>query len=299
MPGRENQGYGNCSYESVIFNINDRSCFSENLLMSPDYYRRIWNIDMMNKMIEKENPWNPGLSKEQIREGFTELMESGIYERPFFGDMMLAGIACGIRKRILIFNTHERTMHDPISVIDPADYGGSTDSDIPVVVAYNLVHYESLHTVESKDVDETIKLVESYIARPSRYGAEYGFSREDMNTLIEMDVEDIAQDHVSNECDGFMQRKDTNNDLERNPGSFEFGGVLFKELSNGRIKCGVCQTDCIRLVVHLNNNNRCSGKFDMSKLRTEYSKYRSRIRGYDCLVDKFIYKIYQIPITLN
>ena len=105
VPGRENQGDGNCSYESVIFNINDRSCFAENLSMSPDYYRRIWNIDMMNKIIEKENPWNPGLSKEQIRGGFTELMESGIYERPFFGDMMLAGIACGIRKRILIFNS--------------------------------------------------------------------------------------------------------------------------------------------------------------------------------------------------
>ena len=53
---------------AVIFNINDRSCFPESLSMSPDYYRRIWNIDMMNKMIEKENPWNPGLSKEQIKE---------------------------------------------------------------------------------------------------------------------------------------------------------------------------------------------------------------------------------------
>ena len=53
VPGRENQGDGNCSYESVIFNINDRSCFAENLSMSPDYYRRIWNIDMMNKIIVK------------------------------------------------------------------------------------------------------------------------------------------------------------------------------------------------------------------------------------------------------
>ena len=48
-PGRKNQGYGNCSYEAVLFNINDRSCFKEKLPMSADFYRRIWNTDMMNK----------------------------------------------------------------------------------------------------------------------------------------------------------------------------------------------------------------------------------------------------------
>ena len=74
-PGRENQGNGNCSYEAVIYNINDRSCFNEKLPMSPDYYRRIWNIDMMNKIIYKTNKdWNPGLTEAQLREGFAELM---------------------------------------------------------------------------------------------------------------------------------------------------------------------------------------------------------------------------------
>ena len=197
-PGRENQGNGNCSYEAVIYNINDRSCFNEKLPMSPDYYRRIWNIDMMNKIIYKTNKdWNPGLTEAQLREGFAELMESGVYERPFFGDMMMAGIACGIKKRILIFNTNERTPHDPISVIDPVEYGGSTNSEIPIVVAYDLVHYESLHTMESKDIEETIKLVESYIAKPCRYGVEYGFAREDMNYLIGLDVTRIHKDNVS------------------------------------------------------------------------------------------------------
>ena len=105
VPGRENPGYGNCSYEATIFNINDRLCFDENLPMSPSFYRRIWNTDIMNKIIDGRNKWNQGLTKAQLREGFTERMESGVYERPFFGDMMMAGIACGIKKRILIFNT--------------------------------------------------------------------------------------------------------------------------------------------------------------------------------------------------
>ena len=32
LPGRANNAAGNCSYESVIYNINDRSCFNEKLL---------------------------------------------------------------------------------------------------------------------------------------------------------------------------------------------------------------------------------------------------------------------------
>ena len=53
-------------------------------------------------------------------------MESGIYERPLFGDLIMASIACGIRKRILIINTHKDiviTGHDPVTVVDPTHYG--------------------------------------------------------------------------------------------------------------------------------------------------------------------------------
>ena len=44
ITGRTNNADGNCSYESVIFNINDRNCFKEKLPMSPDTYRRIWTM---------------------------------------------------------------------------------------------------------------------------------------------------------------------------------------------------------------------------------------------------------------
>ena len=54
VPGRGNQGHGNCSYESTIFNINDRNCFAKNFPMSLNFYRRIWNTDMMNKIIDQK-----------------------------------------------------------------------------------------------------------------------------------------------------------------------------------------------------------------------------------------------------
>ena len=142
-PGRENSANGNCAYQSVIFNINDRECYKTQLPMSPDFYRRVWTIDLMNKILDRKIPWNPGMTSQEITDGFQEIMVSGVYERNYFGDMMIPGIACGVKKRILIFNTSlniTTTGHDPISVVDPRDYGSDINSEIPVVLAYNLVH---------------------------------------------------------------------------------------------------------------------------------------------------------------
>ena len=199
-PGRENSGDGNCSYQSVIFNINDRECFNTQLSMSPDYYRRVWTIDLMNKILDKKIPWNPGMTSQEIKDGFQEIMVSGVYERKFFGDMMLPGIACGIKKRILIFNTNVNittTGHDPISVVDPRDYGGDINTDIPVVVAYNLVHFESLHPVDESDIQETVRLANLYST--GGYKEAYGFTRCDMPYLISMSTDNSIQKNSSKE----------------------------------------------------------------------------------------------------
>ena len=275
LPGRVNEGHGNCSYEATIFNLNDRKCFAENLPMGASFYRRVWNTDMMNKILDKQNSWNPGLTQAQIRYGFEELMQSGVYERPFFGDMIMAGIACGMRKKILVFNTNENTTHDPISVIDPSDYGGSSNSEIPLVVAYDLVHYESLHPVQKIDIEKTVSLVNSYTARPSRYASEYGFTNNDMIYLISNDTQEFKEEEDSNKVKKLKESTDSSH--QRNPG-FEFDNILFEELENGQTRCGVCKTECLRLIVHLNRFNRCNTNFDMLRFKAEYSKYRSKLR---------------------
>ena len=272
VPGIENSGGGNCSYESVILNVNERECFKVGFVMSPDFYRRVWNVDLMNKILDGRVPWNPGMSRTEIIEGFQELMESGVYERNFFGDMMMAGIACGVRKRILIFNTHEMTPHDPISVIDPSHYGGSVDSDIPVVLAYDLVHYESLHTVDNDDIEETIKLVRCYIAEPSTYKQDYGFTRKDMGNLVSpSSTADVACRTANVRSLGVSPTKDKEYEVAE---CFKFEGISFRELNNGNIICGVCQVECMRLVVHLNESLKCSDVFKMNEFKAEYSKFR-------------------------
>ena len=272
VPGIENNGEGNCSYESAILNINERDCFGEGLVMSPDYYRCVWNIDIMNKILDKRIPWNPGMTKSEIEEGFKELMESGVYERDFFGDMMMAGIACGTRKLILIFNTHEMSPHDPISVIDPAHYGGLRDSEIPIVLAYDLVHYESLHTVDCHDIDETIKLAKSYIAKPSTYRQDYGFTRKDIKFLVSSTNAEIITRNKDNRKMQALKIEKKNDESK----SFKFGGISFKELDNGNMICGICQVECPKLVFHIKDSSMCSEIFSVDEFKAEYSNYRSR-----------------------
>ena len=43
--GSSNPGTGDCAFESIIQNNNDRSCFQEKYQMNIDWYRRIWVTD--------------------------------------------------------------------------------------------------------------------------------------------------------------------------------------------------------------------------------------------------------------
>ena len=176
-PGRQNRGRGDCAFESVLFNINDRICFTEHLPFSTDYYRRIWMTDMQNYSLN-DPTWNCSYSQEELLAGWEEMKESGVYERGLFGDLMLPGISRGVHKRILIFITHEDSPHDPIYVVDPNCFGGYTDSDIPVVLAYNLTHYESIHPVSDLDITKTIDLAKTYLT------GLYNYKRSDIPFLI-------------------------------------------------------------------------------------------------------------------
>ena len=139
--GSTNPGTGDCAFESVIHNINDRPCFSEKLNMSINYYRRIFVTDMANRTVNTDLNY---LSSQQWYEGWNQMLVPGAYERGIFGDLMLPGIACGVRKILLIFNTNPNTPHDPIYIVDPSKFNVTPDSEIPILLAYNLSHYESL-----------------------------------------------------------------------------------------------------------------------------------------------------------
>ena len=191
-PGSPNSATGNCAFESVISNVNDRSCFNGLFPLSADYYRRIWITDFKNKTVD-DPTWNI-YSNKQWEEGWAELMVSGVYERGLFGDLMMFAIACGVRKVLLIFNTNLNSPHDPIYVCDPRKFGIEPDSVFPVVLAYDLAHYESLHPSTPKDDKAASVLVDTYL------NGRYSFGKNDLPALLNTNDADLAGNQEEAVC---------------------------------------------------------------------------------------------------
>ena len=167
VQGILNDADGNCAFDAVINNINHRNCFSEKLSLSSIVYRQIW-VTELEKESSKYPTLGAGYTREEKEENWNRLKQSGVYEIDFFGDMVMHAIARGCNKNILIFNTDVEAA-DPIYVVEANQFGGFTDSDIPVVVAYNQVHYESLHPITNHDIEKTKMLVNSYTAGTYQY----------------------------------------------------------------------------------------------------------------------------------
>ena len=179
--GIRNSANGNCSIESVLLNIVNRPCFNDSFPFSADYYRRIWVTDFMNKTVD-DPTWNI-YTKKEWEEGWNEMKESGVYERGLFGDLFLLAIACGVKKFLLIFNTNLQTPHEPIYVCDPRKFGVEPDTLTPVVLAYDMAHYESLHTLTTSDEKKTYELVDMYLK------GHYKFTKLDLPFLLTLEVD--------------------------------------------------------------------------------------------------------------
>ena len=63
--GRRDRGYGNCIFEAVINNINDRAYFTEKLIQTPNWYRSIW----MNEIMQRRMPQGSRLYRTKIKRG--------------------------------------------------------------------------------------------------------------------------------------------------------------------------------------------------------------------------------------
>ena len=92
--GTPNPAKGDCAFEAVIQNNNDRSCFLTKYTLDINSYRNIWTSDMAKRTMN--SPYNTVGRKEWI-DGWKEMANPETYERGIFGDLMLPGISCGIK----------------------------------------------------------------------------------------------------------------------------------------------------------------------------------------------------------
>ena len=164
--------------------------------MSTDYYRRLWVTDMANRTAN--TPLNTVTHKQWLEE-WKQMLVPGTYERGIYGDLMLPGISCGVRKILLIFNTNPNTPHDPIYIIDPSEYNVHPDSDIPILLSYNMSHYENLEPLEDEDIILTMNLVTEYKA------GRYIYGREDIHKLISLESNSYDK-HRNTDCESYLTR---------------------------------------------------------------------------------------------
>ena len=174
--GLPNNAAGNCAFEAVINNVNARSCFEDKLPLDVHSYRHQWMTELQQASLNHPT-LGAGFSDEEKEEYWQLLKQSGVWDVEFFGDIVVNGIARGSKKNLLIFNTSLRAA-SPIYAIEATEFGGSIDSPIPVVLAYNGFHYESMHPISESDIASTMRLFDMYIA------GEYGFRRQDIQDLL-------------------------------------------------------------------------------------------------------------------
>ena len=153
---------------------------------------------MFNRTVD--TPWNT-YGRQAWEDGWKQMLIPGTYERGIFGDLMLPGIACGVRKILLIFNTNLNSPHDPIYIVDPLQFNVRPDTEIPIVLAYNMAHYESMHPCTPADIQLTVNLITQY------QEGRYQFRRSDLPFLLGQQTDNNTF------CQDVIVQKSTNKEL--------------------------------------------------------------------------------------
>ena len=84
-PGSPTPGLGDCAFEAVINNNNERSCYKEKFPLPINTYRQLFVTDMANRTVNSD--WNI-YSPEEWLKGWREMLNPGTYERGIYGDLM-------------------------------------------------------------------------------------------------------------------------------------------------------------------------------------------------------------------
>ena len=134
---------------------------------------------MENRLFD--SPFNPGYSRSDWSNGWNRVKQPRVYEVEYFGDFVVPAVACGLKKTILVFNTSLRTPKTPVEVITPSIYNVHPTTDIPIVLAYNEYHYESLHPESEVDVEKCIQLVNIFKE------GNYHYTFNDLRALVSLE----------------------------------------------------------------------------------------------------------------
>ena len=157
--GVKNLANGDCVIEAMADNITIRDCFFEVYNQSAAFNRKMWLTEAAKVVFEYS-----GISKEEFDLEWEQLKQPYCYECPL-GDFVLPAIAHCTRKDVLIFNTSLKGSWDPIYVVQSSEMGNrQANTEIPVLLAYDGVHYEGLVPDTLEDQEKTVILKKTYLS---------------------------------------------------------------------------------------------------------------------------------------
>jgi hypothetical protein len=158
-PGVQNLASGDCALECMIDGISTRQCFEETFDGTPAFWRNKWFTEAEDLAFAF---YDAGMTEDEWRAAWDILKISGQYEY-VLGDLILPVIAHCTQKDVLIFNTSPRA-HAPIFVVEASTLGQRLpNTEIPVVMAYDQSHFESLVPDTEEDIHKTIQLKKRFL----------------------------------------------------------------------------------------------------------------------------------------
>ena len=175
--GTENPAEGNCAWESAILNINERPEIEPKVNLDPGEAKIVYLNEMQEYTEGDGHELIPDHLKMGAPDKWNKLREDKVWNIDFFGDLVMPAIARGTKKKILIFSTNEN-LSLPVHVVTPEKFGVTSDSDVPLCLAYNGVHFESMLPIHESDVQKTKDLIQEVL------DGTYNYNKEDIPKLI-------------------------------------------------------------------------------------------------------------------
>ena len=159
-PGVENRADGDCLFETVTDSINTRECFTQKIDEDTSQLRVKWLSEAEELSFDYSNY---GLEKHEWKLQWEQLKKPKVYEHEM-ADLIAPAIAHCVKKDLLIFNVHS-TAFSPVYVVsaNTLDSMSVADTDIPVCLGYNGVHYEEVVPNSEEDIRKTVLLKKKFI----------------------------------------------------------------------------------------------------------------------------------------
>ena len=166
QPGVATRGLGDCLIEACIdqFLRPGFEVLGDNE-KEPQYWRNKVadmveeniNAYKMYRMIKAKGQ---GTKQQQWTREWTRLRQPGQFDCKA-GDFVAPGLATILHKNILVFNTYPEAQ-SPVTVHLATTLGGSTTTNIPILLCYDRKHYEGLLPVTEQDKKKIKDLLQQY-----------------------------------------------------------------------------------------------------------------------------------------